>query len=122
MTKLTPCDVLAVHPQGSWYGIPWARWYLTGGAQGEEPTDAIKKQLALYDAFKSDADQEKAQKIFAEILQIAADEFEIMGISLAPHLVGVVKNGLNSVPASIPASWMYPDPGPTLPQTYYWAK
>lgn len=119
---LSPRDVLAVHPQASWFAIPWTRWYLSGGEQGEEPSPSMKKRLELYEAFKAEADQDKALDIFREIHQMAADEFEIIGVSLAPNLVGVVKNGLMNVPAEIPGSWMYPDPAPVLPQTWYWDK
>lgn len=118
---LSPRDVLAVHPQASWFAIPWTRWYLSAGVDGEEPTESMKERLALYDAFKKEADQDKALDIFRQIHQIAADEFEIFGVSLAPNLVGVVKKNLRNVPRQIPASWMYPDPGPTLPQTYFYA-
>ncbi|MFY0634166.1 MAG: ABC transporter substrate-binding protein [Vannielia sp.] len=117
---LSPRDVLAVHPQASWFAIPWTRWYLSGGSEGEEPTESMKKRLALYDAFKQEADQEKALDIFRQIHQEAADEMEIIGISLAPNLVGVVNKKLMNAPRSLPSSWMYPDPGPTLPQTWYW--
>ena len=55
---LSPRDVVAVHPQASWYGIPWARWYLSGGADGEEPTDSMKRRFELYDRFKKEPDQE----------------------------------------------------------------
>ena len=117
---LSPRDVLAVHPQASWFAIPWTRWYLSSGSDGEEPSESMKERLALYDAFKQEPDQAKALDIFRQIHQIAADEFEIIGISLAPNLVGVVNKDLANVPGQIPASWMYPDPGPTLPQTYYY--
>lgn len=119
---LAPRDVLAVHPQASWFAIPWTRWYLSGGKDGEEPSESMKQRLALYDQFKQEPDQEKALDLFRQIHDIAADEFEVIGISMAPNLVGVVKNGLKNVPKSLPASWMYPDPAPTLPQTYYWQK
>ncbi len=117
---LSPRDVLAVHPQASWFAIPWTRWYLSRGADGEEPSESMKERLALYDAFKQEADQEAALDVFRRIHQMAADEFEIIGISLAPNLVGVVNANLRNVPRQIPASWMYPDPGPTLPQTYFY--
>ncbi len=119
---LSPRDVLAVHPQASWFAIPWTRWYLSGGSEGEEPTEAMKERLALYDAYKAEADQGKALDIFRQIHNIAAEELEVIGISLAPNLVGVVNAKLRNVPEAIPASWMYPDPGPTLPQTYYYAE
>ncbi len=119
---LSPRDVLAVHPQASWFAIPWTRWYLSGGKDGQEPSDSMKKRLELYEAFKAEADQEKALDLFREIHQMAADEFEVIGVSLAPNLVGVAKKDLGNVPDQIPSSWMYPDPAPTLPQTYYWKK
>ncbi len=119
---LSPRDVLAVHPQASWFAIPWTRWYLSGGSEGEEPSDTMKERLALYDAFKKEADQAKALDIFREIHQIAADEFEIFGITLAPNQIGVVNVNLRNVPEIMPGSWMYPDPGPTLPQTYFYAQ
>lgn len=119
---LSPRAVIASHPQGSWQSIPWTRWYLSDGKDGEEPSDAMKKRYALYADFKKEADQDKANAIFSEILQIAADEFEIFGVATPPNLVGVVKNGLMNVPDTLPASWMYPDPAPTLPQSYYWKK
>ena len=119
---LSPRDVLAVHPQASWFAIPWTRWYLSGGSEGEEPSESMKKRLALYDAFKKEADQDKAADIFRQIHEEAAAEFEIIGLTLAPNLVGVKNKALRNVPATIPASWMYPDPGPTLPQTYYYAQ
>ncbi len=117
---LSPRDVLAVHPQASWFAIPWTRWYLSGGSEGEEPSESMKTRLALYDDFKKEPDQEKALDIFRQIHQIAADEFEIIGVSLASNLVGVVNKNLRNIPDQIPGSWMYPDPGPTLPQSWYY--
>jgi peptide/nickel transport system substrate-binding protein len=117
---LSPRDVLAVHPQASWFAIPWTRWYLSGGTEGEEPSESMKKRLELYDAFKAEADQEKALDIFRQIHQMSADEFEIIGVSIAPDLIGVVNVNLRNVPESMPSSWMYPDPAPTLPWTYYY--
>jgi len=118
---LSPRDVLAVHPQASWYAIPWARWYLTNGKDGEEPSESMKQRLSLYDDFKKEPDPDKANDLFREIHQLAADEMEIIGVSLAPNLIGVVNKNLRNVPDIIPSSWMYPDPGPTLPPTYFFA-
>jgi peptide/nickel transport system substrate-binding protein len=117
---LSPRDVLAVHPQASWFAIPWTRWYLSGGKEGEEPSASMKERLALYDEFKKTADPEKQNAIWNQIHQIAADEFEIIGVNLAPNLVGVVNKNLRNAPRKIPSSWMYPDPGPTLPQSWFY--
>ncbi|MFN3146785.1 MAG: ABC transporter substrate-binding protein [Paracoccaceae bacterium] len=117
---LSPRDVLAIHPQASWFAIPWTRWYLSGGSEGEEPVESMKQRLALYDAFKAEADQGKALDIFRQIHQIAADEFEVFGITTAPPEVGIFNARMRNVPTSMPGSWMYPDPAPTLPQTYFY--
>jgi len=29
-------------------GVPWATWFLSNGAEGEEPPAAIKERYALY--------------------------------------------------------------------------
>ncbi|MEM1265695.1 MAG: ABC transporter substrate-binding protein [Pseudomonadota bacterium] len=119
---LSPRDVLAVHPQASWFAIPWTRWYLSGGTEGIEPSESMKTRLALYDQFKAEADQEKALGLFRQIHQMAADEFEIIGITFRPSTYGVVNAKLRNVPEALPGSWMYPDPAPTLPWTYYYAE
>ncbi|MEM9428623.1 MAG: ABC transporter substrate-binding protein [Pseudomonadota bacterium] len=119
---LSPRDVLAVHPQASWFAIPWTRWYLSGGSEGIEPSESMKTRLALYDQFKAEADQEKALGLFRQIHQMAADEFEIIGITFRPSTYGVVNAKLRNVPEALPGSWMYPDPAPTLPWTYYYAE
>jgi peptide/nickel transport system substrate-binding protein len=119
---LSPRDVLAVHPQASWFAIPWTRWYLSGGTEGIEPSESMKARLALYDQFKAEADQAKALDLFRQIHQMAADEFEIIGITFRPSTYGVYNAKLRNVPEALPGSWMYPDPAPTLPWTYYYAE
>jgi peptide/nickel transport system substrate-binding protein len=53
-----------------------------------------------------------------KVLQIAADEFEWVGVCLAPSTFGACKNGFANVPAKEPDSWTYPNPAPSLPQQY----
>ena len=118
-----PRDFFPIHPQASWQAIPWVRWYLSGGKEGEEPNASNKERLALYDEFKQTADPEKQEELFGQILQIAADEFEMFGISSRARPVRRGEERSSATcPRVLPGSWMYPDPGPTLPQTYYWAK
>ena len=78
--------------------------------------------VAGSDQFKAEADPEKGLDIFRQIHSIAADEFEIIGITQRPNAFGVVNSKLRNVPEVIPGSWMYPDPAPTMPQTYFYAE
>ena len=104
------------------YGIPWVEWYESGGERGQEPPESIKERLALYDKARGVADPDKRLEIMKEIAAIAAEEFEVMGVSKALPTYGIVKNDLRNVPESMPSSWSYPTPSPTLPQTWFWAE
>ncbi len=104
------------------YGIPWVQWYESNGEKGEEPPASIKERLKLYDQARGVADPDKRLALMKEIAAIAAEEFEVIGLSKALPTYGIVKNGLRNVPESMPSSWSYPTPSPTLLQTWYWAE
>ncbi len=114
-----PQMLVPVH-HDSRYGIAWKDWYLSGGEEGEEPPESIKKRLELYDAARGMTDADERREAMLEIAQIAADEFETIGVSQALPTYGIVKNDLMNVPESMPSSWYYPTPSPTLPQSWYW--
>ncbi len=116
-----PQQIVPVHHDSRW-GIPWSQWYNTGGAQGEEPPASVKKRMELYDQAKSTVDPAKRRELISQIADIAADEFEVMSVSKSVPTYGIVKNDLKNVPESMPSSWYYPTPAPTLPQVWFWAK
>lgn len=117
---LSPRNVMAVHPQGSRFALEWAKWYTSGGSDGVEPNDSMKKRFNLFAEYKSKADPADQDRLFREIHSIAADEFEVIGVVSDANRVGVVNKNLRNVPEAMPRAWMYPDPGPTLPQQYYY--
>ncbi len=119
---LSPRNVMAVHPQGSRFALEWSKWYVSGGTQGMAPSDSMQARYDLFEQFKATADPEKQREIFAQIHSIAADEFEVIGIVTDPDRIGIMNAKLKNVPASMPRAWMYPNPGPTLPQQYYYAE
>ncbi len=92
----------------------WQYWYNdpTDG-RAEEPVEAALRQMELYDQLKSTGDPAQQEALMAEILQIAADEFWVMGISLPSNGYGIVTNNMHNVPATFPNAWLYPQPGPT---------
>jgi peptide/nickel transport system substrate-binding protein len=104
------------------YGIPWVQWYESHGEKGEEPPATVKERLKLYDQARGTADPDKRRELLLKIAAIAADQFEVIGLSKALPTYGIVKNGLKNVPESMPNSWAYATPSPTLPQTWYWSK
>ena len=119
---LDPRNVMAVQPQGSMFGQAWSQWYVSGGASGEEPPQSMKDRYALFEEYKATADPDEQLELFKQIHQIAADEFEMFGIASAVDKTSIVNKDLRNVPERYPQGWTYPDPGPTLPQTYYYVK
>ena len=100
------------------YAQLWQGWY-NGEPGGEEPPEQVKRQMALYDQIKATADLHKQNRLMKEILDIALDQFYVMGISLPTSSIGVVKNSFHNVPTVMPYGWIYPTPAPTNPCQYF---
>ncbi len=104
----------------SHFAEAWQYWYNNPeDERAEEPAPAAKRQMELYDQLKATANPEEQNALMAEILQIAADEFWAMGITLPPPGYGIQKNNFFNVPQSYPNAWLYPHPAPTNPFQYY---
>ena len=85
------------------YGEAWQYWFNDpNDARGEEPPAATKQQMDLYNQLKATPDQEGQNKLMSQILDIAADQFYTIGISLTPDGYGIVKNNMHNVPAQHP--------------------
>jgi len=115
-----PQQIVPVHHDSRW-GIPWVQWYRSGGAQGEEPPASIRERMRLYDQARATVEPEARRALMLRIADIAADEFEVFSVSKALPSYGIVASGLVNVPQSMPASWFYPTPAPTLPQNWFWS-
>jgi peptide/nickel transport system substrate-binding protein len=99
--------------QESGYAIPWANWFQNPNASGaEEPPPPAKQQMELYRELTRTTDQGEQDALFKQILDIAADQFWLMGVSLPPQGYGIAKNDMHNVPADQPYAYVYPTPGP----------
>ena len=119
---LTPQYYLP-HSYDSHYAIAWVKWYQDAeDPQAEEPPEAVRRQMALYDALRATADPARQAVLMNQILQQAADAFYVIGICRQNRGFGIVKNTFKNVPAVMPASWTYPNPAPTNPSQYFIAR
>jgi len=114
-----PRDFFAQHTQGTRYAIPWAQWYVSNGKEGQEPPDHQKARMKLFDQARATPDLKKRGELMKQLFDIAAEQFECIGVCLAVNTFGVVKNNLKNVPLKYPSSWSYPNPAPSLPQQFY---
>ena len=117
-----PRAVLSTHTLDSRQSLPWVKWYASGGKAGEEPSASMKARLALWDQWKKEGNAEKADATFRQILDMAADAFEVIGTVRSMTVYGIRSNKLMNVPASMPNGWDYPNPAPTLPAQYFFAR
>ncbi len=115
-----PQQIVPVHHDSRW-GIPWSFWYNSGGERGEEPPASVKQRMELYDQARATVDPEARRALIHQIADIAAAEFEVMGVSKAVPTYGIKKTNLMNVPPAMPSSWYYPTPAPTMLTTWYWA-
>ena len=108
------------------FAQPWYVWYQKPGnpqCQPEEPPEASKKQMDLYTTgVLGSGDAAKQTAAFKQILEIAQDQFYAIGIALSPPGYGIAKNNVRNTPKELPGAWLYPSPGPTNPEQYYFEK
>ena len=101
------------------FGSAWVHWDQTDGAEGVDPPEPAKRQLELYHQIEAEPDPEKQYDLMAEILQIAADEFWVLGISSSTPGYGLVKNNFKNVPEEMYNWWPARNPAHTNPEQYY---
>jgi peptide/nickel transport system substrate-binding protein len=118
---LDPRDFLAQHPQGSRYAIPWCQWYVSGGKEGQEPPESQKKRMKLFDEARATADLKKRGELMTALFDLTAEAFETIGVCLSVNTFGVCKVNLQNVPQRYPNSWSWPNPGPALPQQFFFS-
>jgi peptide/nickel transport system substrate-binding protein len=109
---------------GGWsaYAIKWNEWYLSGGTKGEEPPDAVKEQLSLYDRVQTAANQDDLRRDFQRIIDIAADQFYVIGILRAGDGYGIVSKSFRNTPKAVMNAGFNPDgPGPSRPEQFYFS-
>jgi peptide/nickel transport system substrate-binding protein len=118
---LDPRWYLPANGESNW-AIAWYIWYAKPSnpqAEPMEPPEHIKEQFRLYDEVQATADPEKQNDAFRQVLAIAKDTFNGIGVSLPAPEYGIKKVNLMNVPATMPGAALYPNPAPTLPETYF---
>jgi peptide/nickel transport system substrate-binding protein len=105
------------------YAEAWQYWFNNpNDERAEEPPEAVRQQMDLYNQLRATADQEGQNELMSQILEIAADQFYVMGIALPANGYGIVKNNMHNVPDTILQAYLYPSPAPTNPETFYYGE
>lgn len=97
----------------------WADWYDSKGAEGEEPPEPQKRQMELFDQVKASPNEEDRIELWTQILEIAADEFYVIGTAMTTQAYNIVQEGFHNVLDPMLDGSSYPEPGPSNPEQYW---
>ena len=94
---------------------PWAQWVMSGGAEGEEPPEDVKRLYALFEAFVAEPDPQKRFDIESEIYKIHQDNLWIIGTIKQPADLpsvryAVFSNRMYNIPNPVAGEWYYAVP------------
>jgi peptide/nickel transport system substrate-binding protein len=110
------------HGQSYW-GNGWSLWLLQPDNPAKvEPPQLIKEQFALMDQVKQAPTYEQRIDLMKQVLQVAADQFWVIGIASPP----TTYRPLNAKIANVPESWVdgWPEGGVAIafPEVWYFAE
>ncbi|GAA5018253.1 ABC transporter substrate-binding protein [Actinopolymorpha pittospori] len=101
------------------YAIPWATWFLSRGRNGERPPAPAQRQMELYWQLLSEPEENARKELFEQILQIAKEEFYVIGTVLPLSVYGVKTTNFHNAPEPMILSYLHPDPGPDRPEQFF---
>ncbi len=107
----------------AWFASAWGIWSeYPEDANAEEPTNpGALEQIELLEQIKQTPDQDQQDALMTQILDIAADEFWVIGISTPQPSFGIVRNNFHNVPPAMPLAWEWPTPAPANPFTFFFS-
>lgn len=102
------------------YAVGWAVW-LEDPADpvAVEPPDIVKDQYAILEDLRASANPEEQNALMRDILQVAEEQFYVMGIAPPTPASGIVSQRMRNVPDAMPLGFLYPTPAPTNPEQYF---
>jgi peptide/nickel transport system substrate-binding protein len=101
------------------FGIPWSQW-AEGEAGGIEPPQAVKDHMAMYRQVALTPTLEGQIEKYGELLEVSADQFYVIGISLRGPGFGIVKTDLGNAPQVVPAGGDILDPAHSRLEQLFW--
>jgi peptide/nickel transport system substrate-binding protein len=98
----------------------WQLYYLDPTAENAiEPPADVKAQQDRYRDLMATADPAAQKEKMAAILEAAADQFLVWGVTLPPDGYGIVKTNMVNVLKTMPNSFGWPTPGPARPEQFF---
>ncbi|NYZ11855.1 ABC transporter substrate-binding protein [Azospirillum sp. RWY-5-1] len=130
-------DAMVGHPEGgfdalldayafaplnwsSYFAPGWARWAMNSSdPQAVNPPPSVIRQIETYERIKGVADADAQHRMMGDVLDIAAEEFFTIGVSLPDAGRGVVRTDFRNIPKVMFETWLYPAPAPANPPLFF---
>ena len=110
-------------PEAAWGWKAWEAVNLKGQTEttdpAVEPPAELQRQFELLAELQQAVGIEAQTAIINEILELAADQFYTIGLSLPMGDYRAVNNTLHNVPNPVISGWLYPGPSPVNFETFY---
>jgi len=87
-----------------WGGL-WVTWYVSGGKEGEEPPEEMKKNIERWEKMLTTMDEKERIRLGKEILRSNAENLWTIGVIGECPIAVIVRNNLRNVPERIPFGW-----------------
>ena len=96
----------------------YARWFRTGGRQGEEPKGDMRRVMELYSEIETTMDQSKHVDLIREVLDLNEKNLWVIGTVGQTPSIFLVKDTFVNVPDVALAGWSFRAPGNTAVECY----
>lgn len=103
----------------SLFAVPYARWYETGGKEGEEPTGDLRKVLDIFDEITVTADKDEQVKLWHQIMELNRENLWTVGISTDAPQPCIVKNNFRNVPEKAVSDFQLLTIGNMTPEQFF---
>lgn len=115
-------DPAAYAPVSGGFAPAWEVWYERSADASAEPVGppaGVIAQLGLVKKLGETIDGNEQLAVMRQILEIAIEQFYGIGVILPGAGYGIAKNTFRNVFDGMPDAFLYPTPGPTNPEQYY---
>jgi peptide/nickel transport system substrate-binding protein len=117
-------DASAFVPESdeTYLGIQWFNW-LTGarGDNAQEPPDDVKRAYSAFLRARATVDESARATAIKEMLEIAADRFEVIGIAMPSDEYAIVSKRMRNVPRRQVDSFWLGTPGPMMSEQFFFS-
>jgi peptide/nickel transport system substrate-binding protein len=110
-------------PEAAWGWRAWEQLRLNPDAEVTaepvEPPAELQRQYEILEEIRQATTPEQQEALMNELLELSAEQFFTVGLSLPMGDYRVVSNDLRNVPDPIIAGWLYPGPSPANFETFF---